>query len=371
MKRFLGSFFVIFAMLCTGCGGGDSFTSPYNPSSEKALVSGKVVDSKGAPIPYAVVTFSNIPTTDESTVEADHNIANAQPAQDIIEEVNTSTGETTTDENGLFSFEIDPGTITIIVIHNGTVLSNKTFDTAAGPEDFGTISPLTPYYVGGAGSGKWVLQKTEEKFTDQAESSIVDTYSYDEAGNAVEVKKVITAEEPFFSSQTITNTFDKFGRKIKSVVTIDNDLSLAAIETFYTYDAYGNISTETCTFNDIFQYEITRKYDSYCNVIESTFVNAWDGEINQYTLTYKYIYNSFLKPTNKSTYCEDSLLETADYTYNEKGQLLTERYSYDGDILFSFKTNYTYDENGNISTAEKRSLAEEPYSVTTYTWIQL
>jgi len=104
-------------VLFIGCGGGGGGGSADSENQEKVIVSGRVLDSNGIPVPSATVTIESNPV--------------------IV----------TTEMSGSFSAEVYPGNHTIKVSMGGVTFYQDTFTAGAGaPVSLGDLYPSTPYY---------------------------------------------------------------------------------------------------------------------------------------------------------------------------------------------------------------------------------
>ena len=151
------------------------------------------------------------------------------------------------------------------------------------------------------------LIKTTYRYTD----GVVETYEYTYNENGDQTKMVVSDTTGYYFSQE--NFYDADGKQINAVIISDN-------ETYthdYVYDADGNVM------------KIISKDESGNELIVDDYFYDEKG---------RHI---------KTTYIEaDTITGFLEYTYNDADQILSERYEYGEDEVYTFF--YTYDGNGTV-----------------------
>ena len=202
-----------------------------------------------------------------------------------------------------------------------------------------------------------LLERQKSDLVDQYYYDLVDQFYYDKKGNLE------------YRIQTYKNGM---------VVTVNPEGKVLSVESEdiqrqCTYDARGNLLTETLTEdgvierNDRYSYVYTKYGD-----IEQIAITDMNGQTVQgyYRYTYdkqgrklteellrpdggsditKYSYNENGDLLKKEQIPQKGKGQTWSYTYDQEGKLLSESYEYSG-IIYS--TDYTYDDLGRLQTAQ-------------------
>ena len=158
----------------------------------------------------------------------------------------------------------------------------------------------------------WLLSASTASFKEIA-------YMYDRLGNCISVSGTD------YNTAQPTSLFQMFEYNMAGQRTYAYD-SQSGSETYYTYDALGNLITEQC-----------------------------DGAIKSYT------YNNLQQVDSFTLKINGVVKQSRTYTYDDLGRL--------SELLQdATKINYTYDENGNLLTRLNTNVNNNATHLTTYTY---
>lgn len=185
-------------------------------------------------------------------------------------------------------------------------------------------------------------------------------YTYDESNNCLSEKTYKQNDKWEFNNYT----YDENGNVLTHENSHNYEEGNWSIDS-YTYDERGNILTH--------QYKNCESGNGY------TYIYSYDEKDNR--VTEEYVSNTGYSYTSATSYVYDddgnclsitSDEETTTYTYNDDGKVLTKKRVVSGDLTtYKYKWVYTYDKKGNVLT-EKYSVksgdAPEKITTTAYTY---
>lgn len=146
----------------------------------------------------------------------------------------------------------------------------------------------------------------------------------------------------------------------KEVHTYDGDNTT----TTYTYDANGNLLTETSVYAD-YTAKTTYTYDASGNMLTYAYKDNHKDYPETYTVTYTYDANGNKLSERHVDELYPEYSYTSVYTYDSKGNVLTEKTDYaDNDY---YHVTHTYDANGNLISSTYESRYGDYSSKYTYT----
>jgi len=180
--------------------------------------------------------------------------------------------------------------------------------------------------------------------------TLTTTYTYDDRGNLLNA----TGISPFYTTEQIY-TYDENDQVLTYIQRDNKKYDPTNIAITYTYDAQGNLLTETTTDAD-YAYQQIYTYDAQGNILTETTTVA--GCIYQHIYTYD-AQGNILTDIRKTTQECDGVVETTvseayTYTYDASGNQLTKRYEaqeYAGES--NYTVTCTYDSHGNVLTYTK------------------
>ncbi len=168
----------------------------------------------------------------------------------------------------------------------------------------------------------------------------VTEYTYDENGNVLTSVVTTTNDDGTVFVTTETNEYDENGNITHETYETSEGYKS---EDIYEYDENGNTIHSTYTSSDGFSSESTYEYDENGNQTLQRYV---DSDYSSETVT---IYNEDGYPidvVNTTVQEGETIVDHTVNTYDENGMLLVSEFDENG---FTTKTEYTYDENGNVT----------------------
>ncbi len=159
-----------------------------------------------------------------------------------------------------------------------------------------------------------------------------------------------------------TFTYDTKGNVLTNITKYSNYTD----ETRYAYDAQGNVTRYTYKSTDPdypLSFEYVYTYDAKGNKLTEKFTQE-QYPTESYTTTYTYDANGNLIRENL-VYNDDSMAEMV-YSYDAKNQLVKLVQSYKGETLYT--TTYTYDNRGNTLTEYVVASDKSSETLTTNTY---
>lgn len=217
-------------------------------------------------------------------------------------------------------------------------------------DEFGTMTYDYTYYP----DGKVYTESrtySDENRASNASSYMQDgdcetiTYQYDYYGHVISKTSVYSGPEGDLHTSIETYTYGgDSDRLAQESYFYEGSAECYSLNTTYTYDAWGNMLTKTCTdqYGNISEINCSYTYDNLENMLEEV-VSGFGG----YSIA-----TGFRNEKSDYSYYSGNLQsETTSWTYDERGNML----SCDSTFAFGIsREKYAYDENDNIITKEER-----------------